>query len=66
MYRIFSGSFLGNLEWLFHKIMVTEKNKFSSNAYHNFAKSKIIPKCENDNPTLLRRPGPAPYFHSLF
>ena len=26
----------------FHKIMVAEKKKFSSSAWHNFAKSKVI------------------------
>ena len=30
--------------------MVTEKNNFSSNAWHNFAKDKIISKCKNDKP----------------
>ena len=37
----------------FHKIMVAEKNNFSSNALHNFAKSKVISKCKkckNDKP----------------
>ena len=30
--------------------MVTEKNNFSSNAWHNFAKDKIISKYKNDKP----------------
>ena len=30
--------------------MVAEKNNFSSNAYHNFAKGKVISKCKNDKP----------------
>ena len=33
--------------------MVTEKNNFvqmHKNALHNFAKSKLISKCENDRP----------------
>ena len=30
--------------------MVTEKNIFSSNAWHNFAKGKVICKCKNDKP----------------
>ena len=30
--------------------MVTEKNSFSSNAQHNFAKVKVISKCKNDKP----------------
>ena len=33
----------------FHKIMMTE-NFFSSNAWHNFAKGKVISKCKNDTP----------------
>ena len=32
----------------FPKIMVAEENNFSSNAQHNFAKSKAIFKCKND------------------
>ena len=28
--------------------MVAEKNNFSSNAWHNFAKGKVISKCKND------------------
>ena len=28
--------------------MVTEKNKFSSNVLHNYAKGKVISKCKND------------------
>ena len=31
IYGIFPGSFLNNLEWLFHKIMLAEKYNFSSN-----------------------------------
>ena len=27
--------------------MVAEKNNFSSNAWHNFAKGKVISKCKN-------------------
>ena len=55
----------------FYQIMVVEKNKFSSNAWHNFAKGKVISKCKNDEPCailplFLRRPAPAPYFHPLF
>ena len=34
----------------FHKIMVAEKNTFSSNAWHNFAKGNIISKCKNYKP----------------
>ena len=49
--------------------------------HNNFAKSKVIAKCKNDIDKpwkmknemgkvqallLLRRPSPAPYFHSLF
>ena len=34
----------------FHKIMVTEKNYFSSNAEHNFAKGNVIFKCKNEKP----------------
>ena len=30
--------------------MVAEKNNFSSNAWHNFAKDKVISKCKNDKP----------------
>ena len=33
-----------------HKIMVAEKNNFSSNTQHNFAKGKVISKCKNDKP----------------
>ena len=29
---------------------MAEKNNFSSNAEHNFAKSKVISKCKNDKP----------------
>ena len=34
----------------FHKIMVTEKNNFSSNTQHSFAKVKVSSKCKNDKP----------------
>ena len=34
----------------FHKVMEAEKNSFSSNAWHNFAKGKVISKCKNDKP----------------
>ena len=30
--------------------MAAEKNNFSSNAKHNFAKDKVISKCKNDEP----------------
>ena len=30
--------------------MVTEKNNFSSNTKHKFAKRKVICKCKNDKP----------------
>ena len=30
--------------------MVADKNNFSSNAQHNFAKGKVISKCKNDKP----------------
>ena len=30
--------------------MVAEKYNFSSNEYYNFAKGKVISKCENDKP----------------
>ena len=30
--------------------MVGEKNYFSSNAWHNFAKGKVISECKNDKP----------------
>ena len=33
-----------------HKIMVVQKNFFSSNAEHNSAKGKVISKCKNDKP----------------
>ena len=32
----------------FHKIMVAEKNNFSSTAKHNSAKGKVISKRKND------------------
>ena len=34
----------------FHKIMVAEKNTFSSNACHSFGKGKVIFKCKDDKP----------------
>ena len=37
----------------FHKIMVEEKKLFSSNAWHNFSKDKVISKCKNDKPFLI-------------
>ena len=57
--------------------MVAEKNNFSSNAWHNLAKGKVISKCKNHKPCKkqigkvpappsLRRPAPAPYFHPFF
>ena len=33
-----------------HKIMVAEKNNFSSNAQHNIAKGKVISECKNHKP----------------
>ena len=30
--------------------MMAEKNNFSSNGEHNFAKSKVISKCKIDKP----------------
>ena len=33
---------------LFYKIMVIEKNIFSSNAKHNFTRGKVISKHKND------------------
>ena len=30
--------------------MVVEKNNFSSNAWDNFAKDKVISKCKNEKP----------------
>ena len=30
--------------------MVAEKNDFSSNTYHNFAKGNVISKCKTDKP----------------
>ena len=38
------------LRMTFHKIMMAQKNNFSSNAYHNFAKGKVMSKCKNDKP----------------
>ena len=29
---------------------MAEKNNFSSNAQHNFARGKVISKCKNDKP----------------
>ena len=57
--------------------MVTEKNNFSWNAQHNFAKGNVIFKGKNEKPwkneiekcrppPILRGPAPAPYFHPLF
>ena len=43
MYGIFSGSVLDN----FRKIIVAEKNIFSSKVWHNFAKGKVISKFQN-------------------
>ena len=34
----------------FHKITEAEKKLFSSNASHNFAKSKVISTSKNDKP----------------
>ena len=34
----------------FHKIMVAEKNLFSSNAKQNFAKGKVFSTWKNDKP----------------
>ena len=50
IYGIFSGSFIDNLEWLFSKNYGAEKKNFSSNAWNNFAKGKVISKCKNDKP----------------
>ena len=48
--------------------MVAEKNIFSSNAWHNFAKGKVISKCKNDKPwknELGKVPDPpAPLFRT--
>ena len=33
--------------------MVEEKKLFSSNAWHNFSKDKVISKCKNDKPFLI-------------
>ena len=49
--RYFQVGSFHNLELLFfHKIMVAEKNNFSSNAQLNFAKTKVISKCKNNKP----------------
>ena len=37
----------------FQKIMVAEKKFFSSNAWHNFSKGKVISKCKNDKSFLI-------------
>ena len=34
----------------FRKIMMAEKNNFSSYAEHYFAKGKVISKCKNNKP----------------
>ena len=45
----------------FRKIIVAEKNNFSSNASHNSAKGKVIPKCKNDkNLKKLNRKSASP------
>ena len=36
------GYFQVHFQSFFHKTMVAEKNNFSSNAYHNFAKGKAF------------------------
>ena len=39
------------LRMTFHKIMVTEKKNFFSNAeQHSFAKGKVMSECKNDKP----------------
>ena len=55
----------------FPKIMVAEKNNFSSNAKCNFANGKVISKkktLKSASPHLLRRPAPATFtpFHPKF
>ena len=42
LWDIFRFIFRGLRMIFFHKIMVTEKNNFSSNAQHNSVKSKVI------------------------
>ena len=49
-YFIFRFIFRQRRMTFFHKIMVTEKNDFSSNSYRNFAKGKVVSKCKNDKP----------------
>ena len=34
--------------------MVAEKKTFSSNAWHNLAKGKVIFKCKNDKPREIK------------
>ena len=52
----------------FRKIIVAEKNNFSSNASHNSAKGKVIPKCKNDKnlKKLNRKRAPAPFLDFFF
>ena len=58
--------------------MVADRNNLSSNAWHNFAKGKVISKYKGHKSLknsigklaapspLSRRPAPAPYLHPLF
>ena len=44
--------------------MVAEKNNFSPNAQHDFAKGKIISKCKNGKPwknEIGKVPAPTPF-----
>ena len=50
IYGIFSDLFLDNLEWPFSIKLWWQKNFFSSNAEHNFAKGKVTSQCKNDKP----------------
>ena len=50
LWDIVSFSFRQLRMIFFHKIMVAEKNNFSPNAQHDFAKGKIISKCKNGKP----------------
>ena len=62
----------------FRKIIVAEKNNFSSNASHNSAKGKVIPKCKNDKnlkklnrksaspPHPFKKRAPAPFLDLFF
>ena len=62
----------------YHKIIVAYRNNLSSNAWHNFAKGKVISKYKGHKSLknsigklaapspLSRRPAPGPYFHPLF